>query len=91
MSHFVQSFAVVASLFAALLTAMFGAYAEMSVVTILLRAVVVGGLLFAFLRLGGDLAGRSVLRGLAEHSVRKEESRNADERGDVPSEHRKAA
>ena len=92
MSQFVQTLSVVASLAAALLTAMFGAFEEMSVLTILLRAVVVGGLVFAFLRFGGDLAGRSVLRGLAEHQVSQEQSRDDEAEGenDSPAE-RKAA
>jgi hypothetical protein len=91
MNHFVKTLALVSSLAAALLAAIYGAWKEMPVVTLVLRSAVSAAVVYAFLRLGGELAGKSILRGLAEHQMRRDEARKESLSEDGASEERKAA
>jgi hypothetical protein len=74
MNGFLNALAVIAAAAAALVTALAGAWRDLPVVTLSMRCLVVAILVFGFLRAGGELAGRSLLRGLAERQVDGEKS-----------------
>jgi hypothetical protein len=92
MNHFVNKLALSSALVAALLTGLYGAWTELPVLSLGLRAAVCAAVVYGFLRLGGELAGKSILRGLAEHQVRSEEqSSNSKSSGESRPGERKAA
>jgi len=78
MAHWIKGIAVVLSLAAALLTALAGSWRNLPVLTLALRCLIAAALVFAFVRTAGELAGKAVLRGLAEHEVTKEQPRPQD-------------
>ena len=75
MNHWVNWLATLLAVGAALMTGMIGAWQALPLVTLGLRCLVAAVLVFAFVRAGGDLAGKSLLRGLAEHEAKQEESK----------------
>ena len=75
MKHWVYWLATVLAVGAALMTAMIGAWRTLPVVSLGLRCLVAALLVFAFVRAGGELAGKSLLQGLAEHELKQEESK----------------
>ena len=75
MKQWVTWLATLLGVGAALMTGMIGAWQALPLLTLALRCLVAGVLVFAFVRAGGDLAGRALLRGLAEHAVQQEESK----------------
>jgi hypothetical protein len=92
MEPFLNRLAWALALGGALLAAAVGAWQNLSVLNLALRSAVVAGVIFAFARLGGELAGRSLLRGLAEHQLKREEAAKARaERSAAAAEERKAA
>jgi hypothetical protein len=70
MNHWVNWLATVLGAGAALMTGMIGAWHSLPVLTLGLRCAVTGFLVFAFVRAGGEFAGRNLLRGLAEHELK---------------------
>jgi hypothetical protein len=78
MDSYVNRLATILGLGAALLAGALGVWQNLSFFTLILRCLVAGALVFAFVRLGGDLAGRSLLRGVAEDEVRKEEQTRSE-------------
>jgi hypothetical protein len=72
MNHWVNWLATVLAAGAALMTGMIGAWHTLPVLTLGLRCLVAGILVFAFVRAGGEFAGRALLEGLAEHELRHE-------------------
>jgi hypothetical protein len=91
MNQFIKTLALVAGLAAALLTGILGAWKELPIPALILRSGIAAAVVYAFLLLGGDLATRSILRGLAEHQLKNEESRNRRASGESASGERKAA
>jgi hypothetical protein len=66
----------VAALGAALVAVLAGSWREVSLPELAIRAIVSAAVVFAFVRGAGELAARSILRGLAESEVaRRERSR----------------
>ena len=76
MNQWVRWLATLSAVGAALMTGMIGAWQALPLLTLGLRCLVAGILVFAFVRFGGDLAGRALLRSVAEHESRQNESRS---------------
>jgi hypothetical protein len=75
MNQLVNSLALIMAIGAALLTALAGAWRDLPVVTLGTRCLVAALLVFGFVRACGELAGRALLHGLAQHQVDREKSR----------------
>jgi hypothetical protein len=93
MEYFLNRMAAALALGVALLAAVAGAWQNLPVLSLLLRSLVAAGLVYAFIRLGGGMAGRALLHGLAEHELDKQDKEEEKAAGgDAPeSEQRKAA
>ncbi len=75
MRHVLNCLSWTAALAAALLTAVIGSWHEISMPALTVRCLVAGLLVLVFLRGGGELAYRAMLRSLAEHQIRQDEER----------------
>ena len=91
MSQLVETIAAILALGAALLAAALGALQDLPIPLLAARAVIAGLVVFLFVRLGGDLALRTILRSLAEDELNRESARNTKESTKSGSEDRKAA
>lgn len=80
MRHALNCISWTAAMVAALLTAVMGSWQDISVPNLALRCLVAGLVILAFLRGGGELVWRAVLRSLAEHQVRQDEERRVSRR-----------
>jgi len=74
MNHLLERLALVAAAGAALAAALAGAWREIPVLPLALRAAVSGLTVYVFVRVGGGLAGRSLLRGLVEDEIERQEA-----------------
>ncbi len=78
MNQMIERLALCLAVAAALLAGFAGALREVPPVQIALRAAVAAGVVFGFVRFGGEMAGRSLLRGIAEDDVRRSEREKPD-------------
>ena len=91
MNQLVNAVALVLAVTSALLTALAGAWHDLPVLTLALRCLVAAVLVFGFVRACGELVGRALLRGLAEHQVDREKTANEVASGEDPSRKQQAA
>jgi hypothetical protein len=77
MSRIVQSLSLLFGIGGALLVAAVGAWRELPLLALLLRAALAGGVVYGFMRVAGDLGGRAVLRQMAERELARKESTKA--------------
>ncbi len=73
MEQVIERLATALALGTALLVGLAGAMQELSPLVLALRSVVAAVVVFGFVRVGGDLIGKSLLRGLAEHELKRAE------------------
>ena len=91
MNRIVQSLSLLLASGTALLVAVVGASRDLPPVTLLVRAALAAGVVYAFVRVAGELGGRAVLRQVAERELAREESRRRDEAAGEGPGARKAA
>lgn len=92
MQSYVNRLAVTGAVGGALLAAILGTLQEVSVPSLILRSAVAAAVIYGFVRFGGELAGKALLRGLAEHQLkREEEAHRASSAESSNSEERRAA
>jgi hypothetical protein len=75
MNRIVQSLSLLLASGGALLAAVVGAWRDLPPLTLLGRAALAGGVVYAFVRVAGDLGGRAILRQMAERELAREESK----------------
>lgn len=92
MQHWIEHSARIAALAAALLAAAAGAWREIPLLPLALRALVTGATVYGFVRLAGELAGRAVLTGVAKDEMKRQEAQRSDSApGEEAPAERKAA
>ncbi len=79
MNRIVQSWSLLLASGSALLVAVLGLWRDLPPLALSARAAVVGGVVYGFARVAGELGGRAVLRQVAERELARKE------RGKVPS------
>jgi hypothetical protein len=75
MNRIVQSLSLLLASGGALLVAVVGAWRDLPPLALLVRAALAGGVVYAFVRVAGDLGGRAVLRQVAERELVREETK----------------
>jgi hypothetical protein len=91
MNRLVETIAVVMALGAALLAAALGAWQDLPILILAVRALVAAVVVFAFVRVGGEMAVRTLLRSVAEEELDREAGRQAASSNQTPTADRKAA
>jgi hypothetical protein len=75
MNRIVQSLSLLLASGGALVVAVVGAWRDLPPLPLLVRAALAGGIVYAFVRVAGELGGRAVLRQVAERELAHEESK----------------
>lgn len=91
MNRIVQSLSLVLACGGALLAAVVGLWRDLPPIALVLRAALAGGVVYAFVRVAGELGGRAVLRQLAERELAREESKARSNAAGEGPDARKAA
>jgi hypothetical protein len=91
MNHFVKGLALVCAVGASLLVALAGAWRDLPIVTLGVRCLVAAVLVFGFVRAGAELAGKAVLRDLAEDELDQAGPEADHQAEEQPSEDRQKA
>jgi hypothetical protein len=74
MNRIVQSLSLLLGSGGALFVAVVGAWRDLPPLALLVRAALAGGVVYAFVRVAGDLGGRAVLRQVAERELARKAS-----------------
>ncbi len=91
MNRIVQSLSLLLASGGALLVAVVGAWRDLPPLALLVRAALAGGVVYAFVRVAGELAGRALLRQVAERELARGESKTRGGAAGEGSDARKAA
>jgi hypothetical protein len=91
MNRLVQNLSLLLAFAGALLAAVAGIWRDVPLAPLLARSALTAGVVYVFARLAGELAGRALLRSVAERELEQKDKKKAERAAAAEAESRKAA